>query len=96
MSTPYIFTIKLTTPKGHEIGIDPDQLYGYWLKPDGSDGGGLWFEKTDEIGTTGIGQCLELMDYDGCYALPAQVYIKLLNQPNMIIDASFGPDDTEI
>ena len=88
----YKFDLMLKTSVGNEIGIDTAAGYGYFTKRDGSEGGGLWFERVDVIGKTGIAGCLELVDYDGVIALPMHVYLKLLDQPNLIIDEAFDPN----
>ena len=36
----YNFTVTLKSEKGHNIQIDPEQLYGYWEYPNGAEGGG--------------------------------------------------------
>lgn len=66
--TAYNYTTTLH-PYGHGHGlteIDPAALYGYFERKDGSEGGGLWFERTEAGG-------LELADYDGVTTLPRAI-----------------------
>jgi hypothetical protein len=84
--TNYNFTIILRpwgeNPERGTVGIDPAALYGYWEHKDGSEGGGLWFERTK------AGE-LELVDYDGDYTLPRSVVAALCAAERVIIDADF-------
>lgn len=70
--TEYNFTATLHPwgPEHGAIGIDPAALYGYFERKDGSEGGGLWFERT-EAGN------LELSDYDGTACLPMAIITAL-------------------
>lgn len=81
----YKFTVKLhpygTAPGVGIIEIDPDALYGYFERRDGSEGGGLWFERLDN-GT------LELVDYDGVSCLAPSVS-KALRAAGYVVDADF-------
>jgi hypothetical protein len=61
---------KFTSALGHEIGLHDvnereatvhDATTGYFLRPDGSEGGGLWFDR----GT--------LTDHDGTFSLSPAV-----------------------
>lgn len=61
----YNFSITLTTKRNSPVLIDPDALYGYWERLNGSEGGGLWFSKTDAG--------LELVDSDGSSQLRADI-----------------------
>lgn len=77
-----MFDIKLY-PWGEgagQVGISTEQLRGFFEHKDGSEGGGLWFE---QAGTT-----LELVDYDGVYALPRAV-LDALRGAGIIADESF-------
>lgn len=68
MANQYNYSIELK-PYGDKPGvvkIDPAALYGYFEFPDGSEGGGLWFDR-DANGK------LDLVDYDGVYELPKKV-----------------------
>jgi hypothetical protein len=80
--TDYNFTIILhpwgESPERGTVGIDPAALYGYWEHKDGSEGGGLWFERTE------AGE-LELVDYDGDYELPRLVIAALCAAEGVII-----------
>lgn len=89
MSSEYVFDIRLKSPKGHEIGIDSCANYGYFTHADGSEGGGLWFDQ-DTSAPDGTIR-MRLYDYDGVVALPAHVYITLLNHPLLIVDEEFNP-----
>jgi hypothetical protein len=84
--TAYKFTTILhpwgNNPERGTVGIDPAALYGYWEHKDGSEGGGLWFERTE----TGD---LELVDYDGDYVLPRLVIAALCAAEGVNIPADF-------
>ena len=78
MSDSYNFTMILH-PWGTEhgkVGIDPAALYGYWERKDGSEGGGLWFDRLP-AGTAGYPSGLDLIDYDGAFELPRSVVAAL-------------------
>jgi hypothetical protein len=81
--TAYNFTITLHPygPEAGVTGIDPTALYGYFERKDGSEGGGLWFERTEAGG-------LELSDYDGTACLPAAV-TKALRAHGVTVTADF-------
>ena len=51
-----------------EVHIDPDSRYGYFENIEVGGEGGLWFDVED-----GTGPKLELIDFDGYFALPAPV-----------------------
>lgn len=72
--TEYNFTDTLhpwgNNPERGTVGIDPAALYGYFERKDGSEGGGLWFERTEAGG-------LELADYDGTACLPMAIITAL-------------------
>ena len=79
MTDAYNFTMILHpwgTEHG-EVGIDPAALYGYWECKDGSEGGGLWFERLP-AGTAGYSTGLDLVDFDGAFDLPKSVKTALL------------------
>lgn len=80
----YTFTITLRpygdNPDTGVVGIDPAANYGYWEHRDGSEGGGLWFDPA--------AISLELIDYDGAYALPSQV-IDALRAHGVIVSPDF-------
>ena len=78
MKTAYNFNIQTATYEGDKIMIDTFALYGHWEKPNGEEGAGLWFEYT----TTGH---LDLLDYDGCFALPKRV-CDALRSVGVIVD----------
>jgi hypothetical protein len=83
--TDYNFTIKLhpwgDNPERGTVGIDQVELYGYWDHKDGSEGGGLWFERLDN-------NQLDLIDYDGDYVLPRLV-IAALRSAGVSVDVDF-------
>ena len=85
--TAYNFTTTLypwgDNPERGTVGIDPTALYGYWEHKDGSEGGGLWFERT-EAGD------LELVDYDGDYALPRLVIAALCAAEGVTLPEDFA------
>lgn len=76
----YNFTIILhpwgESPEHGTVSIDPVARYGFWEHRDGTEGGGLWFE------------ALELVDYDGAYALPRSV-IAALRGAGYVLDESY-------
>jgi hypothetical protein len=84
--TDYNFTIKLhpwgDLPNAGIVEIDPDALYGYFERKDGSEGGGLWFDKATAHGH------LNLVDFDGMYVLPMKV-ITALRAAGVVVDADF-------
>jgi hypothetical protein len=81
--TDYNFTIELHPYglDGGKTGIDPVALYGYFERKDGSEGGGLWFDRAE-------GGALELIDYDGVSCLAPKV-ITALRDAGVIVDADF-------
>lgn len=83
--TEYNFTIKLhpwgQAPNNGVIEIDPAARYGYFERKDGSEGGGLWFDKTEAGG-------LELVDFDGLPCLPSFV-ARALRAHGVTVDADF-------
>ena len=80
---PYDFTQVLHSPKGHMILIAPEQMYGCWEYPDGSEGGGLWFSRS--VSHTK----LELIDYDGVYELHRAI-VEALRGAGYVLDDSFN------
>ena len=82
MSNQYNFDFRCYY-KGFDGGVfvDTAALYGYWEYKDGTEGGGLWFEKRPDGN-------LELLDYDGWYILPAYV-ATLLRESGFIVDETF-------
>ncbi len=79
------YTIKLHpwgfAPDMGIVEIDPVALYGYFELRNGSEGGGLWFERAE-------GGALELLDYDGEVSLPKKV-VAALRDGGVIVDSSF-------
>lgn len=81
--TEYNFSITLH-PYGADGGkteIDPVALYGYFERKDGSEGGGLWFDRAES-------GALELVDYDGVSGLSLKV-ITAMRDAGVIVDADF-------
>lgn len=72
---------KTINTKDYTININVDGDYGYFEHNElGEDSaGGLWFNND------------ELVDYDGVYALPVQVYDAL--RASYLVDNSFNPND---
>jgi len=70
----YKFNLKLHPwgehPERGNVEIDESAMYGAWEYKDGTEGGGLWFERLDD------GR-LDLVDYDGAFALPMAVITAL-------------------
>jgi hypothetical protein len=91
---PYNFSITLrpwgTDPNKGQVSIDPVARYGYWERKDGSEGGGLWFDTVPGLYRPGDKPALELVDYDGAFALPRAVYAALRDAG--YADESFDPD----
>jgi hypothetical protein len=77
----YNFKLKYKSDKGHEFGIDPKAKYGFWERINGEEGGGLWFERSENA-------ALELVDYDGCSCL-SQSIVDKLRENGYIVDESF-------
>ena len=68
-------------PDSGVVEIDTAAAYGYWERRDGSEGGGLWFER--------CGDALELIDYDGAFELPRRV-VDALRAAGVILDETFN------
>lgn len=64
------------------VGIDTVELYGYWERRDGTEGGGLWFRAMDD------GR-LELADFDGYFELPRKV-VDALRGAGIVLDETFN------
>jgi hypothetical protein len=77
----YAFTVTLNTKRSSPVRIDPAALYGYWERIDGSEGGGLWFERLDD------GR-LELSDYDGTTALRQDI-VDCLRENGYVVGPEF-------
>lgn len=84
----YNFTVKIETPK-YTIDIDVDQLYGYFEHNELGDekAGGLWFERVSYENERGY--VIDLVDYDGVFALPTQV-ATALRQHGYHVDEVFN------
>jgi hypothetical protein len=80
MTTAYTFDRRFNSARGNSIGIDSQALYGYWERRDGSEGGGLWFERRDGK--------LALVDYDGTACL-GQSIVDALRENGVIADSEF-------
>jgi hypothetical protein len=81
----YQFTVNLKpwgdNPERGCVGVDVSALYGYWEHKNGSEGGGLWFDRLSD------GR-VNLIDYDGDYMLPKPV-IDALRLAGFIVDVDF-------
>lgn len=88
----YNWNIKLKTPTGSDVMIDTAARYGYYDRPSGAEGGGLWFEVDPSSGPGDANLKLRLTDYDGCALLPKSVFKLLKEQPNLIIEDEFDPE----
>jgi hypothetical protein len=82
--TEYNFTTTLHPwgPEHGAIGIDSTACYGYFERKDGSEGGGLWFDRHWRTGE------LNLVDFDGSATLPKAI-IEALRAHGVIVDADF-------
>lgn len=85
MTDSYNFTTTLhpwgKAPDLGTVGIDRAALYGYWERKDGSEGGGLWFDRLDD-------GSIELVDYDGAFELPRSV-VAALRAAGIVLDETF-------
>lgn len=63
MNTATALTFDLTGPR---FGIDTAALRGFWDRKDGTEGGELRFDRLSS-------GALDLIDYDGAYALPLAI-----------------------
>lgn len=77
----YHFDHELKTERGGKVQIDRAARYGYWEHPDGTEGGGLWFDAAE-------GDALELIDFDGAYELPPSV-VACLRANGYEVDETF-------
>ncbi len=75
----HLYTLSKTGPKGWKVEISPSTSYGYFEKPDGSEGGGLWFDGKN------------LSDYDGSYILSREC-CDLITALGYGVGADFYPD----
>lgn len=66
-----------------EVRIDTAAKYGYWEHPDGSEGGGLWFDFVENKD-----EAVELLDYDGAFELPPKV-IKAIRDAGFEVDPEY-------
>ena len=85
MSNKYTLDIVLhpwgVNPERGVVKIDTASLYGYFEHRDGTEGGGLWFERLDS-------GALELLDYDGVFELPRPV-VAALRAAGYVLDETF-------
>lgn len=85
MSKEYTFNITLhpwgESPERGVVCIDTSALYGYFEHKNGSEGGGLWFERLDN-------GSLELIDYDGVFELPRSV-VAALKAHGIVLDEAY-------
>jgi hypothetical protein len=86
----YNFNVQLAQ-QGFKIEVDTAANYGCWQFPDGSEGGGLWFEVSETSTPGDAGRVLTLSDYDGVFQLPKAVIAALLDSIGQlfIVDEDF-------
>jgi hypothetical protein len=88
----YNFTIVIhpwgESPEHGSVSIDPVARYGFWEYRDGTEGGGLWFDAVPGLYRKGEAETMELVDYDGAFALPRSV-IAALRSAGYILDESY-------
>lgn len=84
----YNFDTKLNT-KNFTVEIDTQANYGYFEHNELGDecGGGLWFQVVP-MSEAGLEKKVELIDYDGVFALPKEV-ITVLRTAGYILDEDF-------
>lgn len=84
----YNFDTKLNT-KNFTVEIDTQANYGYFEHNTKGDecGGGLWFQAVP-MSEAGLEKKVELIDYDGVFALPKEV-ITVLRTAGYIVDEDF-------
>lgn len=84
----YNFDTKLTTIN-FTIQIDTQAHYGYFEHNTKGDNcaGGLWFQ-TVPMSEAGLQKKVELIDYDGVFALPKEV-VGVLRTAGYIVDEDF-------
>lgn len=90
----YNFDVKIET-EHFTVQVDTAAKYGYFEHNQLGDtcGGGLWFDKTDISGPSGI-TCLELSDCDGVIELPKEVCQALASDVyGFIVPSEFWPDE---
>ena len=90
MASAYQYDLKLKSSEGHLVEIDTNAAYGYFLTPEGEEGG-LWFDKTTVNGGGGGTTKLTLVDYNTVEELPMAVYATLRDHPMINIHADFRP-----
>lgn len=78
MNTETEYTHDLTGPR---FGIDTAAMHGYWERKDGSEGGELLFERL-------ASGALDLVDYDGAYALPLAI-VGALRAAGVVVSDDF-------
>ena len=78
MNTATGYQFSLTGPR---FGIDPAALYGFWERKDGSEGGGLWFDRL-------ASGALDLIDYDGAACLPLAI-VGALRAAGVVVSDGF-------
>lgn len=77
---PYNFTVSATSKTGWKVAVDPARRYGYFERPNGEEGGGLWFE--------GGPASLRLVDQDGTSVTPRGV-IEALRSLKIVVPVEF-------
>lgn len=76
----YNFDLVTKCELGTDVRVDTTACYGYFERKDGSEGGGLWFERNNGR--------LHLTDYDGMSILPKRV-IKALRSLKIVVSRDF-------
>lgn len=76
----YNWTHTLKTATGREVFVCTPDWYGYWSRLDGSEGGGLWFERVDDK--------LHLIDCDGGMSLPVDI-VTCLREAGFVVSEDF-------
>lgn len=77
----YEFDTVIQRNENSKIAIDTKAKYGYWERHDGTEGGGLWFDRS-----AASKRGLVLVDYDGAGILPKQV-VQILHTEGFIPDS---------
>lgn len=87
MSTQYTFDVTLrpwgTVEHSGIVEIDTHALYGAWEYKNGTEGGGLWFDRL-------ANGSLELVDFDGAGVLPRAI-VDAMRSAGFILDETFNP-----
>lgn len=87
------FNVSIKTAN-FTVKVDTAACRGYFEHDrQGMDyGGGLWFEGSSQNASGDAGRKLELVDYDGVFQLPTEVFEALRNHGGFIVGDEFGPE----